>query len=163
MASAIRTIGHEDRLTLVEHLDELRTRLIVSALALAAAFGICMWQNGPLLKLVNRPLDRETQKAITNAYVAIGDEIGAAIVPVGTAWQNFIRRHSSPALHDQDKSHPTLAGSYLAACVFFAVLFDESPVGISSDIKRLTRADAGLLQQTAWASRANVGLISRQI
>ena len=94
----------------------------------------------------------ETQKAITNAYIAIGEELGAAVAPVGIAWQNFIRKHSHPVLHDADKSHPSLAGSYLAACVFFAVLFHESSVGIASDLKGLTQAEAELLQKTAWAT-----------
>ena len=94
----------------------------------------------------------ETQKAITNPYMAIGEELGAAVVPVGVAWQNFIRKHSHPVLHDADKSHPSLAGSYLAACVFFTVLFHESSVGIASDLKGLTQAEAELLQKTAWAT-----------
>ena len=94
----------------------------------------------------------ETQKAITDAYTAIGEELGAAIIPVGIAWQNFIGKHLSPELHDKDKSHPTLAGSYLAACVFLAVLFDESAVGIASDLKGLTQVEAELLQKTAWAT-----------
>ena len=93
----------------------------------------------------------ETQKAITDAYLTIGEELGAAIVPVGIAWQNFIRKHSHPVLHDADKSHPSLGGSYLAACVFFGVLFGESSVGIASDLKGLTQAEAELLQKTAWA------------
>jgi uncharacterized protein DUF4886 len=94
----------------------------------------------------------ETQKTITDAYTAIGEELGAAIIPVGVAWQNFTRKHSHPVLHDQDKSHPTLAGSYLAACVFFAALFDETPFGIVSDIKGMTKAEAELMQKSAWAA-----------
>lgn len=93
----------------------------------------------------------ETQKAITDAYTAIAEELGAAIVPAGVAWENLIRKYSSPVLHDADQSHPTLAGSYLAACALFAVLFDESPCGIASDLKGLTRAEVELLQKTAWA------------
>jgi hypothetical protein len=93
----------------------------------------------------------ETQKMITGAYLSIGEELGARIVPVGVAWQNFIRKHSRPVLHDEDKSHPTLAGSYLAASVFFAVLFNESSVGIASDLKGLAQAEAELLQKAAWA------------
>jgi sec-independent protein translocase protein TatC len=58
MATAIRTIGHEDHLSLVEHLEELRTRLIVSGVVLAVAFGVCLWQNHALLHLINRPLER---------------------------------------------------------------------------------------------------------
>src|SRR5277367_3112951 len=53
MASAIRTIGHEDRLSLVDHLEELRTRLIVSVAVLIVAFGICLWQNHALLRIIN--------------------------------------------------------------------------------------------------------------
>ncbi len=56
MAIAAGRIGHEDRLSLVDHLDELRTRLIVSVVALAIAFGFCLWQNHALLHLINAPL-----------------------------------------------------------------------------------------------------------
>jgi hypothetical protein len=94
----------------------------------------------------------ETQKAITNAYMTIGEELGSVVVPVGLAWQNFIRKHSHPVLHDADKSHPSLAGSYLSACVFLAVLFGESSVGVASDIKGVTQAELELLQKTAWAT-----------
>lgn len=97
----------------------------------------------------------ETQKTITDAYVSIGEELGALIVPAGVAWQNFTRHHRHPVLHDQDKSHPTLAGSYLAACVFFAALFSESPVGIASDLKGLAKADIDILLETAWEAVQN--------
>jgi sec-independent protein translocase protein TatC len=59
MATAIRTIGHDDRLSLVEHLEELRTRLIVGGAVLAVAFGLCLWQNHALLHLMYRPLEQE--------------------------------------------------------------------------------------------------------
>jgi sec-independent protein translocase protein TatC len=72
MATAIRTIGHEDRLSLVEHLDELRTRLIVGGLALAVAFGVCFWQNHALLELVNRPLEHQTQKQVYKGEGPLG-------------------------------------------------------------------------------------------
>ncbi|HYM46218.1 MAG TPA: twin-arginine translocase subunit TatC [Solirubrobacteraceae bacterium] len=64
MATAIRTIGHEDRLSLVDHLEELRTRLIVSAVAVAVAFGVCLWQNHALLEIINEPLAKQTQKQV---------------------------------------------------------------------------------------------------
>jgi len=57
MATAVRTIGHDDRLSLVEHLDELRTRLLVCVAALVVAFGVCAWQNGAIIKIVNQPLE----------------------------------------------------------------------------------------------------------
>jgi sec-independent protein translocase protein TatC len=46
----------DERLTLVEHLDELRTRLIVSIAALVVASGLCFWQNDLLLEIANKPL-----------------------------------------------------------------------------------------------------------
>jgi sec-independent protein translocase protein TatC len=72
MASALRVIGHEDRLSLVDHLDELRTRLIVAGAALVVAFGMCLWQNGPLLHVVNKPLDRQTRTAIQKGRGPLG-------------------------------------------------------------------------------------------
>jgi sec-independent protein translocase protein TatC len=60
----VRPVSHEDRLTLVEHLDELRTRLIVSALAVLVAFAFCAWQNHLILEIVNNPLP-SGQKPIT--------------------------------------------------------------------------------------------------
>jgi sec-independent protein translocase protein TatC len=58
--SRLRPIGHEDRLSLVEHLDELRNRLIACLVAFLAAFSICYWQNGWLLDTINKPV-RDTQ------------------------------------------------------------------------------------------------------
>lgn len=64
MATAIRIIGHEDRLSLVDHLDELRSRLIVCLVACGVVFGICFWQNHALLRIVNAPLEQQTRKQI---------------------------------------------------------------------------------------------------
>jgi hypothetical protein len=92
----------------------------------------------------------DAQPAITDAYTAIGRELGATVVPVGTVWQRFLSRHDRPVLHDRDQSHPSAAGSYLAACVFLAVLFEESPVGIDIGIPGLTGEDLTRLQEAAW-------------
>ena len=91
----------------------------------------------------------DKQKVITEAYESIGREIGAVVAPVGRVWWRFIADHDSPALHDKDQSHPTLAGSYLAACVFLVTLFGESPVGIATQLKGLDVKEAQLLQHAA--------------
>jgi hypothetical protein len=91
----------------------------------------------------------QTQAAITSAYEDIGLELGAIVVPVGTVWQEFMKRHDRPELHDKDLSHPTLAGSYLAACVFLEALFKQSPVGIANDLKGITKSEIELLQKAA--------------
>ncbi len=56
MAKVLRPIGHDDRLSIVDHLDELRGRLIICLAALVVAFGLCFWQNQALLRIVNRAL-----------------------------------------------------------------------------------------------------------
>jgi hypothetical protein len=93
-----------------------------------------------------REHEPQNQQPIADAYTSIGSEIGATVVPVGLAWQRFLAQHSSPPLHDKDKSHPTLAGSYLAACVFYSVLFGESPDGIDEPVEGLGDDEAALLR-----------------
>jgi len=58
MATALRPIAHEDRLSLVEHLDELRTRIIICLAAFVVAFGFCFWQNDKILEILDRPLEK---------------------------------------------------------------------------------------------------------
>jgi sec-independent protein translocase protein TatC len=57
----LKPASFDDRLTLVEHLDELRNRIIVSAVVLVLAIAFCFWQNSLLLDIANTPLpgDRE--------------------------------------------------------------------------------------------------------
>jgi sec-independent protein translocase protein TatC len=63
MATALRPIHHEDRLSLVEHLDELRTRLIICIAFFLVAFAVCFWQNDRILDVLDRPLQKS---AFTN-------------------------------------------------------------------------------------------------
>lgn len=92
----------------------------------------------------------DSQQAITDAYQSIGKELKAIVVPVGLAWEKFLTKHETPVLHDRDASHPTLAGSYLAACVFLTVLFKENPVGVEAGPVALSEADRKTLQTAAW-------------
>lgn len=59
-------VPHDARLTLVEHLDELRSRLIFCVAALTVIFAVCVWQNDALLKILNQPLADTTQASIKN-------------------------------------------------------------------------------------------------
>jgi sec-independent protein translocase protein TatC len=58
-------VSHEDRLTLVEHLDELRSRLIVSLIVLGVVFALCFWQNHLILDVINKPLPDGRDHPIT--------------------------------------------------------------------------------------------------
>ena len=51
-----KRVTHDDRLTVVEHLDELRTRIVVSLVAFGVALALCFWQNNQLLHWLNKPL-----------------------------------------------------------------------------------------------------------
>jgi hypothetical protein len=92
----------------------------------------------------------QTQAAITEAYESIGREIGATIIPAGIAWEAFLREHDEPVLHDADGSHPTLAGSYLAACVAYRALF-RAPLPRDVEIDGLTKVETRVLQRVAGA------------
>ena len=56
MATKLKPVGHDERLSLVEHLDELRTRIIICVATFAIAFAVCLWQDNFILNLINRPL-----------------------------------------------------------------------------------------------------------
>jgi hypothetical protein len=90
----------------------------------------------------------ESQQAITDAYSTIASELGAGVVPAGVAWRRVLSQPDHPVLHDRDGSHPTLAGSYLAACCTFAVLFGDDPAGLPSPAP-LAQATAATLQRAA--------------
>lgn len=61
----IKPISHEDELSVVEHLDELRSRLVLSLMAFGIALALCFWQNHLLLELASAPLPAGHQKLIT--------------------------------------------------------------------------------------------------
>jgi sec-independent protein translocase protein TatC len=65
MARRVRPVSHEDRLTLVEHLDELRTRLIVCIAAFVVALALCFWQNHLLLEIAAGPLPDNHKELLT--------------------------------------------------------------------------------------------------
>jgi hypothetical protein len=100
-----------------------------------------------------------TQGDLTRAVEEIGAEINARVVPVGPAWHTAMREIAGLNLYVDDGSHPSAAGSYLAACVFFVRLFDESPRDES--VFRSLRLDGetgGRLQKIAWEFRARASV-----
>ena len=65
MARRVRPVSHEDRLPLVEHLDELRSRIIVCAVAFGVALALCFWQNHLLLEIASKPLPGNHDRLLT--------------------------------------------------------------------------------------------------
>lgn len=72
LRTAIRTVAHDESLSVVDHLDELRTRLLVSLAVLGIAFGFCFWQNHALLRLINSPLAHQTQQQVRDGHGPLG-------------------------------------------------------------------------------------------
>jgi sec-independent protein translocase protein TatC len=62
MATRLKPIAHDERLSLVEHLDELRTRIIICVVAFMVVGGICLWQDDAILSVVNKPLEKAQSK-----------------------------------------------------------------------------------------------------
>src|SRR4051794_15718834 len=71
MATTLRPVGHEDRLSLIEHLTELRVRIVICLIAFVATTALCMWQNQRVLNILNKPLT-STQKASTQDPIQQG-------------------------------------------------------------------------------------------
>jgi len=113
MASAIRTIGHEERLSIVDHLDELRTRLIVSAVALAVVFGVCLWQNHALLSFINRPLHKQTEQQVARGEGPAGQTWLAqkAVLEVARDTESIAQALSAPASGLSPAVRADLAGA----------------------------------------------------
>lgn len=90
-------------------------------------------------------------RKIEDMYVSVGNEIGALVIPVGLAFERAYRHKPDIQLHqDYDGSHPSLAGTYLAACVVYATLYGKSPVGNSYDYYgRIDKATTAFLQKVA--------------
>ncbi len=93
----------------------------------------------------------ETQPAYTEAARAIAGEVGAQIAPVGVAWEAVRTSPGAPGLFAPDGSHPSPAGTYLAACVMYATVFRHTPVGLPvPTVCGLGSEHAELLQTAAW-------------
>ncbi len=88
------------------------------------------------------------QDSLTTEYMRLTDTINGILAPTGRAWQESIENSDPIELFDPDESHPSLAGHYLAACVYYATMFQKPSVGISYT-GGLTSDEANYLQQIA--------------
>lgn len=86
---------------------------------------------------------------LERAYYQVGKQLDAMVVPVGCAFARVTAERPDLLLRMPDKRHPTLAGTYLAACTIFGALHGQSPVGLAYTAD-LPETDASYLQRAAW-------------
>lgn len=132
MAKALRPISHEDRLSMIEHLDELRTRLIICLATLIVAFAVCFWQNHALLGLLNRALPH-------NSSVTTQQGLGRAASQAAQLRQLFVNEAAanralavSPGVSAQAKQ------AYLSAAAAFERISTNLPEAAPSQEKPIT-------------------------
>ena len=88
------------------------------------------------------------QMRLRQSYMEMGVNENATVAPVGAAWKHVRDSFPTIQLYQPDESHPSIYGTYLAACVFYATLYQKSPMG-SSYISTLSANDAAILQNVA--------------
>ncbi len=89
------------------------------------------------------------QDTMSAAYCENAYATDSYVSPVGNAWKEALNLNDRIVLHSPDESHPNYDGSYLAACVFHAVFWEESPIGTYYDTTYIKQSKAEFLQVVA--------------
>ena len=99
----------------------------------------------------------EMTAQLAEQYTIAGKANGAQVVPAGLAFAKSVARKPDLELYVADKRHPSLAGTYLAACTVYASLLGKSPVG-NAYTAGLPADVAAHLQQVAWDTVREYGV-----
>ena len=91
----------------------------------------------------------EMTAALAEQYTLAANANDAFVIPAGLAFAKAVAQNAELELYQPDKRHPSLAGTYLAACTAYAALYGKSPVGLAYTAE-LPAAEARALQQVAW-------------
>jgi len=97
---------------------------VLGALAKKAGATVLLYVTWP------RQATPQTAPVLVATYSKLADAIGATLVPVGPAWMAMREESPSSVLYMEDGSHPTPIGSYVAASVFYRVLYNKPAVGL---------------------------------
>jgi hypothetical protein len=89
------------------------------------------------------------QARLRQSYLEMGQLFNAEVSPVGVAWQNTRTLYPAIELYAHDGSHPSIYGSYLAACTFYGAIFQKSPAGAYYP-PEIPADTAAILQQIAF-------------
>jgi hypothetical protein len=158
-------LQEQSQLPAIEQLRSSQTdpaaRLLVRAVRAAGASPMFFvtWAHRAGWPENGLPTYESMQRQIDLGYLAIARQLGAPVAPVGPAWLAVNRGRPAVDLWQADGIHPSPAGTYLAACVFYAAIFHESPLGaadaegLSGDTSRALQsagADAVLADPGKW-------------
>lgn len=91
----------------------------------------------------------EMTAQLAEQYTRAGNENRALVIPAGLAFARSVKQRPDLNLYITDKRHPSLAGTYLAACAVYASIFRKSPVGLPYTAG-LEPGIATFLQTVAW-------------
>jgi len=89
------------------------------------------------------------QQRLRESYMEMGLTNHATVSPVGVAWKNMRDNYPTINLYQADQSHPSVYGTYLAACVFYSTIFHKSSVGASFVSSGISNTDALIIQTIA--------------
>ncbi len=105
------------------------------------------------------------QSTITHAYRSCANGMHSFLAPIGDAWEKEWKSDHGIDLYSSDKHHPNAAGSYLSACVFYALFYSKSPEGLphflhdpenaKEMLNTVFPTEAKHLQQIAWETAQN--------
>ena len=112
-------------------------------------------KNGDLTNCVNYPpvcTYLGMQESLRDSYISMGINNNATVSPVGIAFKNAIALDSTIELYNNDNSHPSVYGTYLAACVFYSTIFKKSSIGSLFVPSAISASDALFLQQIAYST-----------
>jgi PKD repeat protein len=88
---------------------------------------------------------------LNERYRFMAEENEAILSPVGAVWRYIRDNYPTIELYSADGSHPSVAGTYAAACSFYATLFRKDPEQITFT--------AGLTNEVATAIRTAAKVI----
>lgn len=120
--------------------DSLHT-LIAQAGSLTGFYMTWAWRNNP-----------EMYEPVRDAYNYIGAYLDALVSPAGVAFHNALEDPNCPVLFAPDNYHPSLHGTYLAACTMLAEIWNLNPVGNSYYPEGISAGEAAFLQSIAWTT-----------
>jgi hypothetical protein len=162
---AIRAGGH-DVVVLQDDIPDIYSKDIATFLEYARLFDQEVTDAGArsvfYMTWPIEAVDWVTLEDIVDAHRTVESELGAVVAPVGTAMAKATAERPDLSMLDTDDlMHPSLAGTYLAANVLYAAMFDEDPRGLAYRPDDITEDEAAFLQRVAqesveeWNARAS--------